>query len=97
MFQKPNFPTFKQFHNHSNPIIAFFQTIIGIFIWIFLIIAFLIFLYTNWFTISLIYILNLIKPKPYQIPFLFSLLIVIFFFPITLLIILIGTFIKIIK
>ncbi len=71
--------------------------IFGAILWILMIIGFLFLAYIQVFSFNVQYLLSLIKPKNYIIPFWFSLLCVIFLFPVTLGIILMGTFIRIIK
>lgn len=65
--------------------------IFGIFVWIFAILAFCFFFYVALFMQNLIFLLQKIKHKSYQIPFWFLILCVIFLFPLTLIIILTGT------
>ena len=71
--------------------------ILGIFLWILMILVFFFMLYSAWFTHNLIYILQLIKPRNYYIPIWLSVLLVIFAFPATLIVILTGTLIRIAK
>ena len=85
-------------HIHSNNgIQGFFGYLFSIIMWILLLVIFVVTIYTQWFSRSVYYLLNLFQKKHYRIPFWFSLLMVIFFFPVTLVIIAISTLIKIIK
>lgn len=90
---RPQFPNFEQ----ENGVIRFFKFLSGILLWIFLLIAFLVGLYANLFSKSLTYLLEHIYPKRYDVPFWFALLMTIFLFPMTILVILFVSFIKIIK
>lgn len=74
---------------------GFFSAILGIFFWIFLLLFFAIGLYAAFFGQSLVNILRRISPRIYFVPFWFSLLMTIFFFPITLIVILISAFLNI--
>jgi hypothetical protein len=91
--QRPDFPHWKTPHSIGS----FFGFLVGLFLWIALAIVFIISLYASWFSKNLAYLLNLIKPKAYVVPFWFSLLCSIFLFPITLGIILASTLIQIWK
>lgn len=71
--------------------------IVSVFIWGLLLFVSLVALYTHWFTRSLIYILNLFQRQSYYVPFWFSLICVIFLFPVTLIVILVASLVKIIK
>ncbi len=71
--------------------------IFGIILWILMIFLFLFMLYSAWFTRNLVYLLQLVKLKNYHIPIWLSVLLVIFAFPATLVVILAGTLIRIVK
>ncbi len=89
-------PEFPHFHNNKNggsPI----QFLVGLIIWMGLFAVFLAVMYVNWFSVSLVYLLQFVRPKQYAVPFWFSAIITIFFFPLTLLVILLSTLIKIIR
>lgn len=92
--RKPEFP---QFGSGANAFVSILQFIVGVFIWILLILFFLLSLYSQWFGVQLTYLLTLIKPKAYYVPFWFSFVCSLLFFPVTLVIGLGGTLIKIIK
>ncbi len=91
--KKPKFPRFK----HKSDIGNFFDFVFGALIWLVLIIFFFIGLYVNWFSRSLIYLLRLVHFKHYHVPFWFSLVVTIFLFPITLVVILLSVFVKIVR
>ena len=90
---RPEFPNYKQ----KTGISGIFAYLFAIIFWILAIILFLVAAYTQWFTNTTVYLLNLIHPKQYYIPFWFSLILVILVFPLTLFIVLLGTFIKILR
>ncbi len=71
--------------------------IFGILLWLITFFVFLFMAYVALFNYNLQYFLQLIKPKVYIIPVWFSVLCVVFFFPVTLLVILLGTLVRIVK
>ncbi|MCF7812346.1 hypothetical protein K9M59_01970 [Candidatus Gracilibacteria bacterium] len=76
----------------------FFIFLGGILLWLVLIVLFLAALYIHWFSRSLEYLLHTIhSQKTYSVPFWFSLLLTILFFPLTLVILLIAGFVRIIQ
>ncbi len=86
------FPHFNNKKGGSNPL----QLLFGLIVWIVLLVVFAAVMYVNWFSSSLVYLLNMVHPKQYTIPFWFSALVTIFLFPVTLFVILVGAFLKII-
>ena len=68
----------------------------GVFVWIFCIILFVLSAYVLWFNTNLVSILKAIKPRHYEIPFLFGALFCVLLFPVSLGVILVGMFIQII-
>ena len=83
--------------NKKKGISGFFHFIFAAVLWTFMLTIGVFVLYANWVTSNMIYLLNLIKPKHYYIPLWFSILLTIIFFPITIVIILVATLIKIVK
>ncbi len=71
--------------------------ILGILLWIVMFFVFFFMLYAAWFNYNLVYFLQMIKLKKYHIPIWLSVLLVIFAFPATLIVILLGTLVRIIK
>lgn len=71
--------------------------IIGALLWIIMLIGFLFLFYVQLFGYNTRYLLSLIQPKIAPVPFWFSVLMVVFLFPVTLAVILIGALIKILK
>ncbi len=90
---EPEFPQFDNRNGKGSPL----QVLLGIIIWLGLFAVFLAVMYVNWFTVSLVSLLQMVKPKPYAIPFWFSAIVTIFFFPLTLVVILIAALLKIIR
>jgi len=95
--EEPQFPKWPQSTKSKHPIAQIFGVLVGLTVWIFLISVFLITAYLYWFQKNLIIILKAVKPGHYAIAWWVSVLIFIFFMPITLLIIVIGTIIQLIK
>ena len=93
---RPIFPQYSQQEGKTGiaKILHFF---IAAIMWLILGFIFLVGLYIQWFTGNLVYLLQIIHPKAYYIPFWFSLILVIFATPLTFLVIILGTFIKIIR
>lgn len=85
----PKFPKFQ-----SNSLRGFFASLLGIILWIGLLIVFVVSLYTQWFIRNLARILNAIHPGTYDIPFIAGILCVLFLFPFTLIVVLIGQIIQ---
>lgn len=71
--------------------------ILGTLLWFIAILIFLFVFYLTLFNKNLSYLLQKIKPQNYVIPFWFALLFIIFLFPVSLGIILIGTLIKLLE
>ena len=90
-------PVFPEYSKKKGGIEGVFSFIVAILFWILLIIVSVVALYTNWFTKSLTYLLRLVSSQHYHIPFWFSLIFVFFLFPVTLVVVLLSTFIKIIR
>jgi len=90
---EPQFPDFRDRRGTRHPLGFLF----GIFLWFILLIVFLVTLYVQWFSQSLHFLLQLLKLKVSHIPFWFLLLVVIFFFPVSLIIILSATFIQLVR
>jgi hypothetical protein len=85
-------------YNEKAPfLVGLWQFIMGTFIWIAFIVIAGITIYSHWFSQALIYILQLFKNQNYHVPLWFSVIFTIFLFPLTLIIILINIFIKIIR
>ena len=95
LIRKTKFPKY----DSKKGISAFFAYLLSIFIWALVLIAGFVALYTYWFSRNLVYLMNLIDPKPYRFPFGLALLLVLLpvTFPFTLAIIFIGTLIKMIR
>ncbi len=85
------------YEENSSFLLGVWQFFVGIFLWLFFIVATGISLYAHWFSQSLIYILRLFKEKNYHVPLWFSIICTIFLFPITLIIILFSALLKIIR
>ena len=94
--QKPTFPQFGR-GKKTNEFISLLQFVAGVIVWALLILFFLISVYAQWFGAQLTYILTLIKPKSYYVPFWFSFVCSVVFFPITLAVGIIAALIKIIR
>lgn len=91
-------PRFPEFEHRGNPFVNFLVFVGGLLLWFILIILFLVGLYMNWFGRSLEYLLGAIHTKKsYRVPFWFSAILTILFFPITLILILVAAFVKIIR
>ena len=93
LYTRPNFPQYKK----KEGIAGIFSFIFGILFWILLVIVSVVVIYTNWFANNLVYLINLFKNGTYKLPFWFSILMVIFVFPLTLFVVLVSTLIKIIR
>jgi polyferredoxin len=78
-------------------LLKIWQFFAGIFLWIFFIVIAGITIYSHWFSQALIYILQLFKNQNYHVPLWFSIVCTIFLFPVTLIVILISAFIRIIR
>jgi hypothetical protein len=89
-YEDPQFPTWK------NPIgpVGF---IVGALLWIVMLLGFLFLLYVQLFSFYTRYLLRLVKADIKAVPFWFSVLIVVFIFPLSLSVILIGALTKLIK
>lgn len=84
-------------YNEKAPfLVGLWQFIVGIFIWIMFIVIAGITIYSQCFSNSLVNILRLFKNQNYHVPGWFSIICTIFFFPLTLIVILISTLSKII-
>ncbi len=85
-------------YNEKAPfLVGVWQFLIGTFLWVLFIIIAGITIYANWFSLALINILQLFKNQNYYIPTWFSVVMTIFFFPVTLVVILISALIKIVR
>jgi len=85
-------------YNEKAPfLVGVWQFLIGTFLWVLFIIIAGITIYANWFSLALINILQLFKNQNYYIPTWFSVVTTIFFFPVTLVVILISALIKIVR
>ncbi len=87
--ENPQFPKWKTPQNGAG-------FLFGAVLWILMILGFLFLFYVQLFSFNLKYLLQLITPGNYEIPFWFSILIVIFLFPVSLAVILAGAFLRII-
>ncbi|NCP67690.1 hypothetical protein GW756_05480 [bacterium] len=86
-------PQFPHWENPANP--AGF--IIGALLWILMLVGFLFLFYVQLFALQTRYLLRLVKTDIKAIPFWFSVLMVVFLFPFTLAVILLGAVIKLLK
>lgn len=76
-------------YNEKAPfLVGLWQFIVGTLLWIMFIVIAGITIYSQWFSNSLVNILRLFKNQNYYIPGWFSIVCTIFFFPLTLIIIL---------
>lgn len=93
MRKQNKFPKYES----KNGITAFFAYLLSILIWIGILFIGVVALYTHWFSRSLVYLFRLIDPKPYVIPFWLSLIVVILAFPLSLIVIIAATLVKVLK
>jgi len=89
-YQAPQFPKWQE---PQGPV----GFIVGALLWGLMLLAFLFFFYVQLFSLNTKYLLSLFTPKTIHIPFWFSILIVVFLFPVSLGIVLIGTLIKLLR
>lgn len=89
-YQDPQFPTWQ---SPQNPV----GFIIGALLWIIMLLGFLFLLYVQLFGYYARYLIQIVKADIKNIPFWFSVLMVVFLPPVTLAVILIGFLIKLIK
>lgn len=92
---KPRFedPQFPQWENPQGPV----GFIVGTLLWILMLIGFLFLFYLQLFNHYSRFLLQFIKKDLKPLPFWFSLLMVIFLFPVTLAVILVGALVKILQ
>ena len=89
-FEEPEFP-----HWNQPQTVAGF--IVGALLWILMVLGFLFLFYVQLFSFNTRYLLSLIKPKAYYIPFWFSIIIVVFLFPLSLAVIVLGSLVRILR
>jgi len=87
---RPDFPEYK-----TGGVTGFFQFLLALLIWAGLLFLFAFTVYTNWFCRNLYGLLVRINLKPSLVPFWFGAVLVILIFPLTLAVILINQFVKI--
>jgi len=85
-------------YNEKAPfLVGVWQFIMGTFLWILFIVIAGITIYSQWFSNALVSILRLFKNQNYYIPGWFSMIATIFFFPVTLVVILISALVTIFR
>lgn len=89
----PEFPNYKK----SSGISGLFTFMFAVLFWLLAGFLFLCFLYISWFTRSCEYLVSLFSDEHILVPFWFGLVLVIFFFPITLFVVLLASFVKIMR
>ena len=95
--EEPHFPKWPNKKATGNPLEKIIGLVIGVFVWLFLIMVFLVTVYLYWLNKNCLSILKTLKPGAYRIPWWLLLLALIFLGPLTLIPIVIGTLIQLIK
>jgi len=95
--EEPHFPKWPQKKTAGNPLEEILGLIIGVFVWAFLIMVFLVTAYLYWLNKNLNLIFQTVAPGTQKMPWWISLLLLIFLGPLTLIPIGIGILIQFIK
>ena len=95
--EEPHFPKWPTKKKSTNPLTQVINLIIGVSLWVFLIMVFLVTAYLYWFNRNVILILKTLHPGNYKMPWWLSLLLLIVLGPLTLIPIAIGTLIQLMK
>jgi hypothetical protein len=89
-FEDPQFPQWKM---AQSPV----GFLVGALLWIVMLLGFLFLFYVQLFSFYTRYLLRLVKANLNHVPFWFSVLIVVFIFPLSLAVILIGALVKLLN